>query len=206
MVVLPILNMVSADDSFTAIANALRNEPVLTYKLLRHLKSPAMGLQVQIDNLTQALVVIGRAQFYRWMSLLLFDFTNPSYRERALSERALTRGRTTELLAGRGRIPNKPDPLFLAGLFSLLDQVLNLPLDELLEKTVLPEELVDALLYLRGPLGNALTLAILGDADRAPDPARMASTLLACGIDYDGLSVTAAQALIWAHTALGETE
>jgi EAL and modified HD-GYP domain-containing signal transduction protein len=117
LVVLPILNMVRADKSFALIAEQIKSEPTLTFKLLRYLKSPAMGLQGQVDNLTSALALVGRARFYRWMSLLLFDFTNPSYQERLLSERALTRGRTLELLAGQGRIPNIPEVLFLTGLF-----------------------------------------------------------------------------------------
>lgn len=208
MTVLPILNMVRSDKSFNLIAEQLKNEPTLTYKLLRYLNSPAMGLQQQIDSLTQALVLIGREKFYRWMSLLLFSFSNPSYRERSLAERALTRGRTLELLAGRGNIPRAGDQLFLIGLFSLLDVALGQPLPELLEKATLPDVVRDALLGKPGGHADALALAILGDANASADtgPEQMAQALERCGIADGDYAPAAAEAIVWAHQALGDAE
>ena len=206
LVVLPILNMVRADRNFALIAEQIKNEPTLTFKLLRYLKSPAVGLQGQVDNLTKALALVGRARFYRWMSLLLFDFTNPGYQERLLSERALTRGRTLELLAGQGHIPRIPDVLFLTGLFSLLDVALNLPMAELLEQLALPEPVGSTLLGQPGPMADALLLVTLGEADSAFEPERLSEALTACGIDDRAHSMAAQQALVWAHAALGDTE
>ena len=204
MAVLPILNMVRSDQSFALIAGQLKNEPTLTYKLLRYLNSPAMGLQQPIDSLTQALVLIGREKFYRWMSLLLFDFANPSYRERSLAERALTRGRTLELLAGKGRIPNARDHLFLIGLFSLLDVALGRPLPELLEQATLPDAVRDALLGKAGAYADALALAVLGEADATTLPDQMAQALERCGIADTAYTPAAAEALVWANQALGD--
>ena len=206
MVVLPILNMVRADADFAMIAGQLKNEPTLSYKLLRYLNSPAMGLQIKIESLTEALALIGREKFYRWMSLLLFDFTNPSYQDRMLSERALTRGRTLELLAGQGQIPDCPELLFLTGLFSLLDTTLGLPMPELLAKAALPEPVSAALLGRAGALADALQLVALGDADGIAEAPRQALALQACGIDDAAYSVAATQALVWAHAALGSAE
>jgi EAL and modified HD-GYP domain-containing signal transduction protein len=165
-----------------------------------------MGLQQPIDSLTQALVLIGREKFYRWLSLLLFDFANPTYRERALAERALARGRTLELLAGKGRIPKAPDHLFLIGLFSLLDVALGLPLQELLVKATLPDAVRDALLGKPGTHADALALAILGEADAAALPEQMAQALARCEIADAAYTAAAAEALVWASQALGDTE
>lgn len=206
MVVLPILNMVRSDADFADIAAQLKNEPTLSYKLLRYLNSPAMGLQIKVESLTEALTLIGREKFYRWMSLLLFDFTNPSYQDRMLSERALTRGRTLELLAGQGRIPKTPEWLFLTGLFSLLDAALGLPMPELLGKAALPEPVSNALLGQPGALADALHLVQLAEADTGPDGSQQAQALLACGLDDACYSVAATQALVWAHAALGNAE
>ena len=205
MAVLPILNMVRNDKDFSLIAGQLKNEPTLTYKLLRYLNSPAMGLQQPIDSLTQALVLLGREKFYRWISLLLFDFSTPTYRERSLAERALTRGRTLELLAGKGHVPNARDQLFLIGLFSLLDVSLGRPLPELLEKATLPEAVRDALLGKPGPYADALALAVVGEADATTLPEQMAQALERCGITDTTYTPAAAAALIWANQALGDT-
>jgi EAL and modified HD-GYP domain-containing signal transduction protein len=206
LVVLPILNMVRSDADFARIADQLKNEPTLSYKLLRYLNSPAMGLQVKIESLTEALSLVGRDKFYRWMSLLLFDFTNPSYQDRMLSERALTRGRTLELLAGQGRIPASPELLFLTGLFSLLDQTLGLPMADLLSKAALPEPVSQALLGQPGEIFDALQLVALGEADAALEAERQAQALWRCGIDDGAFAVAATQALVWAHDALGDAE
>lgn len=204
MAALPILNMVRNDKSYAEIANQLKNEPVLTYKLLRYINSAAMGLQQHIDSLIEALVLIGREKFYRWTSLLLFDFENPGYKEHLLSERALTRGRTLELLAGKGKIPQMPDQLFLIGLFSLLDQALGRPLPELVERAALPDAVHDALLGRPGPYTNALALIVLSEADTSTHPEQLANALDTCGIDDHDFSPVAAAALVWADQVLDD--
>ena len=202
MAALPILSMLRTDQSFAAIANQLRHEPTLSYKLLRYLNSAAMALQQPVDNLTQALVILGREKFYRWTSLLLFDIENPGYREHLLSERALTRGRTLELLAGSGRIPKLPEQLFLIGLFSLLDQALGRPLPELVKKAALPDVVRDALLGRASPCRDALTLVALAEADASTQPEQLAPALEKCGITDQDYAPIAAQALVWAHQVL----
>lgn len=200
---LSILNMVRTDQSFAAIAAELKNEPTLSYKLLRYLNSAAVGLQKPIDSLTEALVVLGRDRFYRWTSLLLFDFEKPGYREQLLSERALARGRTLELLAGKGRVPKLPEQLFMVGLFSLLDQVLGRPLPELVEKAALPDLVRDALLGQPGPCTDALTLVTVAEAD-AKVPAEIVERALdTCGIDDREFAPRAAEALVWAARVMG---
>jgi EAL and modified HD-GYP domain-containing signal transduction protein len=200
---LSILNMVRTDQSFAAIAHELKNEPTLSYKLLRYLNSAAVGLQKPIDSLTEALVVLGRDKFYRWTSLLLFDFDKPGYREQLLSERALTRGRTLELLAGKGRVPRLPEQLFLVGLFSLLDQVLGRPLPELVEKAALPDVVRDALLGRPGPCTDALTLVTVAEADANAPAEILEQALDTCGIDDRDFAPLAAEALVWAAQVTG---
>ena len=197
MTVLHIVDMLLREQSFSAIAEQLKNEPTLSYKLLRYINSAAMGLQQPVNNLTEALVLIGRVKFARWTSLLLFDFVNPTYREISLAERALTRGRTLELLAGKGNIPNDPAHFFLIGLFSLLDKVLGQPLPELLEKAALPDVVREALLGSASPYANALALVILGEADSGAQPDELARALERCRIDDTCYMQMAIEALVW---------
>jgi c-di-GMP phosphodiesterase len=200
---LSILNMLRTEQSFAAIADELKNEPTLSYKLLRYLNSAAVGLQKPVGSLTEALVILGRDKFYRWTSLLLFDFEKPGYQEHLLSERALTRGRTLELLAGKGKVPQIPEQLFLIGLFSLLDQALGRPLPELVEKAALPDVVRDALLGRPGPCADALALVTLeANADTAAD--RLEQALNACGIDDETYAPIAVEALVWTAQILND--
>ena len=202
MLVLPLLNMVRSDQHFAHIADQLKNEPQLTYRLLRYLNSPALGLQKPISNLTEALVLIGRDTFFRWMSLLLFDLSNPDYREHLLAERALARARTLERLAGLGRVPSHPDPLFLLGLFSLLHLVLGLEQTELLDKVALPQPVRDALRGVPGPYTDALALVVLGDADANTEADEIAQALECCHVDVDTYVAIAHEAADWAHQTI----
>ena len=200
---LSVLNMLRTDQSYAAIAEQLKNEPTLSYKLLRYLGSAAVGMQKPTNSLTEALVVLGRDKFYRWTSLLLFDFDNPGYQEHLLAERALTRGKALELLAGKGRIPALPEQLFLIGLFSLLDRAFDQPLTELVDKAALPEAVREALLGQPGPLTDALALVKLDAVADAP-PEDLARALDACGINDDTYAHISMAALVWADQMLNE--
>lgn len=202
MAVLHIVDMLLREEGFAAIAEQLKNEPTLSYKLLRYINSAAMGLQQPVDNLTEALVLLGRIKFARWTSLLLFDFANPTYRERSLAERALTRGRTLELLAGEGRVPGDPAHLFLIGLFSLLDKALGQPLADLVDKAALPDVVRAALLGHPGAYADALALVELGEADARAGAEELAGALEKCGIDDARFAQVAAQALVWTDQVL----
>jgi c-di-GMP phosphodiesterase len=203
---LPILGMVRSDAEFPLIAEQLKREPTLSYKLLRYLNSPALGLQREVDSLTHALLILGREKFYRWMSLLLFHFEKTGYRERMLTEQALVRARTLELLAGLGHIPRAPEQLFLVGLFSLLDIALGQSLPELLAKAVVPEPVRAALLGQPGALANALRLVILTENSAHASPTAYAEALANCGLSASVLTPAADAALAWANEIVAAGE
>jgi c-di-GMP phosphodiesterase len=202
--VLQLLKLVRGNAEYPAIAEQLKREPIVAFKLLRYINSAAMGPQRPVDTMSKALLLLGHEKFYRWLSLLLFDIKDPSYRERMLTEQALVRGRLLESLAGQGRLPKEKDPLFLLGLFSLLDLVMGQPMEEMLTQAKLPDLVQAALLRQPGPYLDALELAIAAEGNDHDELQRCAA---ACGVDPADLSRNALEALAWAHsvTALGET-
>ena len=68
---------------------------------------------------------------------------------------ALTRARMCELLAA-GRPDVAPDEMFLIGLLSLADALLDTPLDKVLEELPLADSSTAALLDRSGPAGAVL--------------------------------------------------
>lgn len=201
--VFEVLNMIRNDVKLDAIADRLRTEPILTFKLLRYINSPGIGLLQKIEEIPQALLVLGRDRFYRWLSLLLFDFSQPGYHERVLSEQVLTRARFMEMLAGRGRVPAAADQLFMTGLFSLLDVMMERPLAEVLQQVSLPEAVAAALKGEEGAMRDALLLGITVESG-TPDEMELAATR--CGLDAATVNGTMVEALAWAQqvSAAGE--
>jgi c-di-GMP phosphodiesterase len=196
--VIQVLNMIRSGAEFDAIADSLRTESVLTFKLLRYINSPGIGLQQKIGEIPQALLILGRDRFYRWLSLLLFDSNHPDYHERVLNEQVLARARFLEMLAGQGRVPEEGDHLFMTGLFSLLDVMMDQPLTEVLKQVSLPESVVSTLKREPGPMCDALLLVIAVESGTTVE---MATAAAQCGLDAKVVTDSMTEALAWAQQA-----
>jgi EAL and modified HD-GYP domain-containing signal transduction protein len=194
--VIELLNLLRGGAEFDIIAKQLKYDPVLTFKLLRYLNSPLMGLQSPVATMDKALIVLGRERFYRWLSLLLFDIKAPGYRERIFTEQALARASFLESLAGQGNLPAQKDQLFMLGLFSLLELLIGQPIEAILAQTRLPEAVHAALLGQPGPYRDALLLAIAAE-DRSPQEIEQLAGI--CGLDALRVSLGSVEALTWAN-------
>ena len=194
--IIKLLNLLGSDAEIATIAEQFKHDPVLAFKLLRYINSAAMGLRTPIVNMDKALMLLGREKIYRWLSLLLFDFKAPGHEERVLTEQALSRGHFLESLAARGSMPAQADSLFILGLFSLLDQLMDQTMANLLLQAKLPKAVHDALLGQTGPYRNALRLAIAAEG-QSPQDLEQQATL--CGLESLQVSQCAMQSLAWAH-------
>lgn len=201
--VFEVLNLIRADAKFDAIADCLRTEPILTFKLLRYINSPGIGLLKEINEIPQVLLVLGRDRFYRWLSLLLFDLNQPGYRARVLNEQSLTRARFMERLAGRGHIPASAEQLFITGLFSLLDVMMGQPLVDVLKQVSLPDAVASALKGEPGAMRDALSLGIAVES-AAPD--EMAAAAAKCGLDALAVTGLMIEALTWSQQVISAGE
>jgi EAL and modified HD-GYP domain-containing signal transduction protein len=203
LLVMKLLNLLRSDEEATAIAQQVTADPVMTFKLLRFINSPVRGLQSPVTTLDKALLVLGREGFYRWLSLLLFDIKAPGFRERMLTEQALTRAFFLESLAGHGPLPAQKDQLFILGLFSMLDLLIGQPIESLLQQTRLPDAISGALLGQPGPFGNALQLAIAVEDQKSETIDQQAALLELDAVD---ISRRALEALSAAHEIMSISE
>lgn len=154
-----LLNHVVLDAGNARIVEQIRVDVALSYRLLRYLNSAAFGLTRKIESIEQAVVLLGRNELYRFLSMLLIGAAEGRRLSHALQEIALTRGRMLELLAiERGTDP--PDGLFTVGMFSLLDALFQTPLAQALAPLQLATPAQQALLEGRGPWRRYLEIAI----------------------------------------------
>lgn len=152
-----LLNDVVADRDTAQIGTALRADLALSYRLLRCVNSPAVGLARPVESVEQAVMVLGRAELYRWLSVLLTASGGGRPASRALQDVALARARLLELLAPVLQVP--PAAMFTVGLMSMLDALLQVPLADALRPLQLAEPARAALLDHAGPWWPALDLA-----------------------------------------------
>jgi EAL and modified HD-GYP domain-containing signal transduction protein len=156
--IIQLLNAVRNDERPLAeLTQDLRADVALCYRLLRHVNSPAVGLSRSVESIDQAVLMLGRAELYRWLSVLLLSSVNGRRASRALQEISLARARLAESLAReRG---DAPDALFTVGLLSLLDVMLQVPLTQALGPLRLVDPARQALIERTGPWRDNLALA-----------------------------------------------
>ena len=193
---LNLLRLVQNEESETAeIAEAMKHDPLLSFRILRYLNSPALGLSHHIDSLSQALIILGRQRLSRWLAVLLFSVREPKIDDWLLIETALTRGRLMEIL-GEQVMPGKPhDPLFLTGIFSCLERLLRRPLPELVSDLALDPQIRQALLEQRGPYAPILAVAL---ACENTDQENLKATAQASGLTAEQINRAQLSAIAWA--------
>jgi EAL and modified HD-GYP domain-containing signal transduction protein len=156
--VIDLINMISHDADNREIEAGFKRDSTLSFKLLRYINSVGFGLSCEIRSIGHALSILGRKQLYRWLTLLMVtageNSTSP-----ALMKTSVIRGRLVELL-GQGYFDRQGlENLFIVGVFSMLDVILELPMENVLEKVQLPEAIAEALLTRGGIYGPFLQLA-----------------------------------------------
>lgn len=149
------------------LADLIKADVTLSHRLLRHLTMAGIGQGRVPQSIQDAILLLGNRELHRWLCVLLGD-AGVSPISTALHETALTRGRLLELL-GQSRGESSPEQLFVLGAFSLLDLLLDVPLDAALALTPLPAPVVDALISETGPWRPYLETALAieaGEPDR----------------------------------------
>jgi c-di-GMP phosphodiesterase len=136
------------------VAQTISQDVALTYKLLRYINSAVFSLPRVVESIKQAVMLIGQEKIRLWASLMLFStFENKS---RDIVTTGAVRARMCEILAQALGMKN-PERMFLAGLLSVLDALLDQPLEEVLPSLSLAPDLVEALLHHSGDLGIILS-------------------------------------------------
>lgn len=185
------------------LAEEFRVDPSLSYRLLRIVNAAALGGR-GVRSIPHAIQLVGREALHRWLSLLLVSsLSTGSDLSVELVHLAVQRARLCELLGEwRGRTEEE-EPLFLVGLFSMLDALLRVPVERIVESVDLAPDVRDALLHRGGPYAPALELVEAyerGAWDRVP---ALAATVGVSALDLPDLYVRALQ---WSRERLHASE
>ena len=109
-------------------------------------------LTCPFEGLTEISPRLCRGSF-NWASLLMFSRMEDKPRELMIT--AVIRARMCEALGEASNQARKAS-FFTVGLFSVLDAVLDCPMRQALDALPLSDEICDALIDYRGPLGEVL--------------------------------------------------
>lgn len=155
-----LLDLVLSDAETVAIEQTFRENPGLTYSLLRLVNSVSVGMREKIRTLRHAIVVLGREHLMRWILLAVYACRDARGVMSPLLETAAMRARLMEVLAMEDE-PEKSfgESAFLTGVLSLMDSLFEIPMEEIVTGLNVTDEVRFALLRREGDLGKLLLLA-----------------------------------------------
>jgi c-di-GMP phosphodiesterase len=165
---LALLGMLARDADTHELETLLKQDPALSFHLLKLVNSAAFARGGPITSFGQAITVLGRRQLQRWLQLLLYARQQDDGLANPLLPLAAVRAAQMEALCKlRGGARDEQDQAFMVGVFALLDVLFALPMEEIVGALNLAPEAAAALLHRSGPLGGMLALAEAGCADAA---------------------------------------
>lgn len=126
------------------IEELLKQEPSLLYRLLRYLNSPILGLETEIHNIREALILLGEREFRRWLSIFAVIALS-SEKPPELIRTALTRAYFCEEISRSAGLQEQSASLFLMGLLSISDALLDKPMREVLAQLPVRPDIKTAL-------------------------------------------------------------
>ena len=105
----------------------------------------------------QALVLLGASKFRKWVSLLTLAQMGQD-KPSELIVKSLVRASFCQTLGAKMTLRSRQEDLFLMGMFSLIDAILDLPLEKALAKLPLHEDVKGSIQGERNEFGAILDL------------------------------------------------
>jgi c-di-GMP phosphodiesterase len=149
------------------IEGLIARDVALSLRLLRYINSAFFGLRGEVRSIGQALALLGLENVRRWATLSIL--ANLDDKPSELTMTALVRARFCERAAEQLGLA-KPGELFTLGMFSIIDALMDAPMEEVLATLPFPADMREALIHRRGEKGLLLEcVATLesGELDRA---------------------------------------
>ena len=147
-----------AELDFERIETVIKRDTALCYTLLKYLNSAALGIRNRITSIHQALVLLGERPLRRWGALVAITAMS-SDKPAELLVTSLVRARFCERLGRMHGLDEHGLDLFLIGLLSSLDALLDMPMEQALASLPVNEPVREVLLgHHDGPLSRVYAL------------------------------------------------
>jgi EAL and modified HD-GYP domain-containing signal transduction protein len=139
--------LTAQEPDIPAIAKLIEKDLSLSFKLLKLINSPAVPTRSKVNSITQAIVLLGLNEIRKWVYVLGVRETSLGKSEKLneLMRTCLIRGKMCESI---GKLTNQPSAnsgYFMAGMFSLIDSILGIPMEKILADLPLSDEICNAL-------------------------------------------------------------
>ena len=134
----------SPEMDFRKIEDLIKREVSVSYKLLRYINSAFFGLRRKVESIRQALALLGERNIKKWISLIALSSMGED-KPMELAASSLIRAQFCESLAPKMGMRDREHDLFLMGLFSMIDAIIDRPMAEILDELSISEDIKVAL-------------------------------------------------------------
>jgi EAL and modified HD-GYP domain-containing signal transduction protein len=155
---LQLMNQVNNEDfELEDIAKIIERDPSLSISLLRFINSGATGINRRVNSIMSAVAILGQDEVRRW-AMVAISVSLASDRPGEITRLSLVRAKFAENLAGSFELGVFQSNLFLTGLFSLLDVMLQKPMAEAVNEVAVSEQVRQALVEKSGSFSTVMDL------------------------------------------------
>lgn len=179
------------DFELTKAADIIGRDTALVLELLKMVNR--MSVNSGITTIRHAAAMLGQRELKRWINTAVTKELC-SDRPNEVTRLSLLRAKYAELLAPSFGLTVKSSELFLMGLFSVLDIILNLPMEDALKKVNVSREITNALVYRRGDLAPVLEFMEQYEHANWQEVSRL---MIVMNLDMDEVYQAYTQSLYW---------
>lgn len=184
--------------SFEDLEQLISRDLGISYKLFKYLNSAFFARVSKVSSVKEALVYLGEKEIRRFVSLIAMSRLARG-KPNELIRTACIRGKFCELVSAEAREGTSPSEMFTLGMFSLIDAVIDQPMDKILEELPLAEKIKHALVNGKGRLAGYIELARSYETARWDRVSRLSKAL---NLDGQRLSNAYLDACHWSNATV----
>jgi len=146
-----LLNLVRDENfEFDSVATIIQRDTALTVSLMRLVNSPYIGVRQKVKTINHAVTMLGQQEVRKWVTTAVSKLLGTDKPDE-ITKLSLMRARFAESLAPKFGLEDQAQSVFLMGLFSVMDVILEKPMEEVLEMIQVDDPIRDALISQSGP-------------------------------------------------------
>lgn len=194
-----LLNTVNSEDfELTDVANIISRDTALTISLLKMVNR--MTINAGINSIRHAAAMLGQRELKKWITTAVVNELCAD-RPNEVTRLSLLRAKFAENLAPTFGVGMKKEELFLLGLFSVLDVILEIPMEEALKMVTVSGEIADALIKNEGKLAPVYDFMLQYESANWPEVSRQ---MILKDVDMEEVTEAYLKSLTWYRDLMAE--
>lgn len=155
---LKILKLINKSDfDFNHLEALIIKDLGLSYKLTKLINSSTYGIKNKVSNIKYAITLLGKKEIIKWLYIVLLNDLKENDTNEVIRV-SLQRAKMCELICHMGTYKEKNNSAYMVGLFSVMDAILNCPIEVIIKELYLSNEIEEGLIEAINPLNKILKL------------------------------------------------